>query len=245
MTGLRHLVHRLLFRGYYRLVQYNYRNELLVRTNQTAAGAFATYELVPRHRTDSMLAAIDAHCASDAVIYDVGANAGAYALGLTADAPDRAVVAFEPGPRAVAKLQANRAASGLESQVSLRHCGLGAHPGEHTFYESTLPELSGFDRASATRWGASVAATHRVPMYRLDDVVDSLHSPDVIKLDVEGAGASVLRGAGETLEAHTPTVFIEVHDSFPETVATMRELLVNLDYEITQCDGYWRCDPPS
>lgn len=243
MSGLRNLARGLLFRGYYRLVQYNYDRELIVRTNQTAAGAFATYELAPRHRRDSMLAAMDAHCAPDAVIYDIGANAGVYALGLTAAAPDRHVVAVEPGPRAIAKLRANRAASELDPQVSVCHCGLGAHSGQHTFYESTLPELSGFDRASATRWGATVAATHQVSVRRLDAIADSYPPPDVIKIDVEGAGASVLRGATETLQTHTPTLFIEIHDSFPETVATMRELLVNLDYEITQCDGYWRCAP--
>lgn len=231
----------MLHRGYYRVVQANYACELVVRTNQTAAGAFATYELAPRHASDPMLAAMDADCSADAVIYDIGANAGAYALGLTADRPDRRVIAFEPGPRAVRKLRANRAASTLEDRVTIRHCGLGDTSGQRRFYESSLPELSAFNRASATRFGASVTATHEVPMCRLDDLAAGLSPPDAIKLDVEGAGAAVLRGMQETLQTHTPAVFIEVHDSFPETTAAMRELLTDSGYHITQQDAYWRC----
>ena len=243
MFGVAQLIRRGLARGYYRLVRHNYDHRLFARKNQTAAGVFTTYELAPRHRTDPMLAAMDADCAPDAVVYDVGANAGAYALGVTAEQPARRVLAVEPSPPAVAKLRANRRASGLEDRVWIEPTGLGTDTGARRFYESSLPELSAFGRASATRFGATVVATHEVPVCRLDDLVADYPPPDAIKIDVEGAGAAVLQGATSTLTTHGPTLFIEVHESFPDTVATMRTVLDDAGYRIEDGDGYWRCVP--
>ncbi len=40
--------------------------------------------------------------------------------------------------------------------------------------------------------------------------------PDVMKVDVEGSEASVLRGARRLLAARRATLFVEVHDAFAE-----------------------------
>ncbi len=47
----------------------------------------------------------------------------------------------------------------------------------------------------------------------VDDMVDdaSLRRVDVIKIDVDGAEADVLRGAHRTLERFHPHLFVEVH----------------------------------
>ncbi|SEH13379.1 methyltransferase, FkbM family [Natronorubrum sediminis] len=236
------------YRTYDRVAWANYEYELLARTNRTAAGTVRCYEPLTRHADDSMLEEVAARCGSTDVIYDIGANVGIYALALASGSPDRRVVAFEPSPSTCERLQANIRANALENRIDVRPCGLGAETRTRPFYVSTYPELSAFDRESATRWGASVTDVRSVSSYRLDDLVredDALSPPDVLKIDVEGAAPDVLRGARATLECHEPTVFVETHDEglagdVPAETATALE---SVGYEIDERDGYWRCSP--
>jgi 23S rRNA U2552 (ribose-2'-O)-methylase RlmE/FtsJ len=54
----------------------------------------------------------------------------------------------------------------------------------------------------------------RVKFVRLDDLVSKLNleSVDIIKIDVEGAGALVIKGAEKIIEKHKPIIFFEVHN---------------------------------
>lgn len=245
----RSLARGVAYRTYDRVAQTNYEHEFVARTNRTAAGPVRCYEPLTRHAADSMLEDVDRCAGATDAIYDIGANVGIYALALASDSPDRSVIAFEPSPPTCERLRANIRANALENRIDVRPCGLGAETRTRPFYVSTYPELSAFDRQSATRWGASVADVRSVSSDRLDDIVhedDALPPPDVLKIDVEGAAPGVLRGARETLERHEPTVFVEIHDEGltgdvpAETAAALEEA----GYEIDEQDGYWRCLPP-
>ncbi|WP_440766623.1 FkbM family methyltransferase [Natronorubrum sp. DTA7] len=235
------------YRGYYRLAAANYDRELLARRNRTPAGTFRCYEPLNRHGNDAMLAELAACCGPSDVVYDIGANVGIYALALTSGATDRHVVAFEPSPAAVKRLWRNVRANDLERRIDVLACGIGDDSGERPFYVSTYPELSAFDRASATRWAAVVADVRSVPIRRLDDIVleDDLFPPDHLKIDVEGAAPAVLRGARTTLERHRPIVFVESHDEglAGDVPGETRAILEALDYEIHERERYWRCEP--
>ena len=235
-------------RGYYRLARANYERELLARRNQTPAGTIRCYEPLNRHGDDAMLAAVATRCGPADVVYDIGANVGIYALALASDRPDRRVIAFEPSPTTVQQLLANIRLNALEDRITIQHCGLGDETGDRPFYVSTYPECSAFDHESATRWGGRVADVRSVPIRRLDDLVGSngdLPPPDILKIDVEGAAAAVLRGARGTLERHRPTVFVEVHDAGLErdVPAETRAELEASGYEIHERETYWRCTP--
>lgn len=230
---------------YHRLTRANYEREWISRRNRTPAGTFRCYELCNRHGDDRMLAELTDCCGPADVVYDVGANVGVYALALASAAPDRRIVAFEPDPSSVDRLRANVRLNGFEDRIDVRPWGLGNENGERPFYRSTYPELSAFDRASASRWEASVAGVVHVPVRRLDDVLRERPSPDVLKLDVEGAAPAVLRGGRETLERHRPTVFLEVHEDGLEgdVPGAVRRQLAELPYDVRERKGYWRCDP--
>lgn len=236
-TQVRHTATRL----YFRLARFNYERRLLTRTNRTPAGRFWSYEPLNRHGNDSMLAAMAEFCGPEATIYDVGANVGIYTLALASSAKGRHLIAFEPAPVTAEQLRANVACNDLEKQVDIHQCGLGGTDDEHPFYVSTLPELSGFDRQSATRWGASVEEVVSVQLRRLDTIRETLPSPDVVKLDVEGAGPEVLRGGQALIAEERPVFFIEPHE-LTET-QEMQEILLGLDYRIEVYDDYWRCLP--
>jgi len=48
--------------------------------------------------------------------------------------------------------------------------------------------------------------------FTLDSFFEDREAPNVIKIDVEGAGFQVLKGATEILEEYKPDIFIELHD---------------------------------
>ncbi|MEN3041506.1 MAG: FkbM family methyltransferase [Bacteroidia bacterium] len=56
----------------------------------------------------------------------------------------------------------------------------------------------------------------------------ALHTVDWIKIDVEGAEVAVLEGAAETLQRFSPTLWIEIHDTWEE----IERLLAQLSYEV-------------
>lgn len=233
------------YRGYYRLAAENYRRELYARPNRTPAGRFRCYDLLNRHGDDRMLAAVGAHAGPDDVVYDVGANVGVYALALASSEPARRVVAFEPAPPIVRRLRTNVDCNDVGDRIEIRRCGLGDRSGTASFYVSTYPELSAFDRERATRWEAAVQDVVEVPIRRLDDVVDSLPPPDVLKLDVEGAATRVLRGASDTLAATEPTLFVERHEGecSGSGPSDLRSVVEAAGYRIEDRGDFWRCEP--
>ncbi|MFO7833502.1 MAG: FkbM family methyltransferase [Halohasta sp.] len=247
LTWLRRRLRWVGYRSYYRLVAANYAHRWLATENRTPAGRFDSYDLLNRHGSDPMLAELEAHCGPDAVIYDIGANVGVYALALAVDAPNRRLVAVEPTPRTCAHLRANVDCNGLGDRIEIIEGGLGDADGTRRFFVSTYPELSGFDRESATRWEADIAETVDVPIHRVDTIAADHEPPDAIKVDVEGASPAVLRGARETLETHRPPLFIEIHEAglSVDTGREVRAILREVGYTIAERDDYWRCDPPA
>jgi len=240
-----HRVRWLGYRSYYRLVDANYAHRWLSTEKRTPAGRFRSYDFLNRHGGDRMLAELHDQCGPDAVIYDIGANVGVYALALAADSPRRRLLAFEAAPRTRAQLRTNVDCNDLGDRIEVVECGVGDEDATRPFFVSTYAELSGFDRESAIRWEASLAEIVEVPIRRVDTIAASHDPPDAIKIDVEGASPAVLRGAPETLKTHQPTLFIEVHEEglSADTGREVREILKKVDYTITERDDYWRCEP--
>lgn len=130
------------------------------------------------------------------VLFDVGANVGAYAL-VGALRPQGAlrVVAFEPAYPTYALLCANVAHNHVGSDVSPLPVALGDRTG---LTEFPLHDLRGgaalHDRAQAAYVQPAVSA-------RADELVRSwgVPAPAHVKLDTDGAELAVLRGMGDLL----------------------------------------------
>ncbi|MDI9619976.1 MAG: FkbM family methyltransferase [Candidatus Nezhaarchaeota archaeon] len=62
--------------------------------------------------------------------------------------------------------------------------------------------------------GEILVGQEKVPMLSLDELVERLILPhvDVIKIDVEGAGLSVIQGALMTISKNRPIIFLEIHN---------------------------------
>ena len=74
---------------------------------------------------------------------------------------------------------------------------------------------------------------------RLDDTLPTGYRPDLIKIDVEGAEANVLRGAVETLHASRPVIILEHGGAGAGSTrpAQIHPLLVGCGYDVFDIDG--------
>jgi FkbM family methyltransferase len=144
------------------------------------------------------------------VCYDVGGYRGFFA-GVCALAGASAVHVFEPFPENVLRIQ-SLVESNPSLPLALHPMAIGGEVGETQFLvmsEASMGKLagSGFQKQAAS------SATLRVPLETLDHLRDTgaIPPPDLIKIDVEGAEAMVLRGAQRILAENLPRLFVEIH----------------------------------
>ncbi|MFC6905229.1 FkbM family methyltransferase [Halalkalicoccus tibetensis] len=233
---------------YYRLAAANHRHRAVATEKRVHDGSFRSYELYDRHGNDWLLAALLDRCRDGQIVVDVGANTGVYALSVAAEHPDATVVAIEPNPDTAAALRANVEASGFEDRIATLELGLGEEDGTLPFHRSSYHELSSFNRFNAERWGARVVGREEVPIRTLDGLIDrgEIPPPDHLKIDVEGFGPAVLRGARGTLRTHRPTVYLEPHartegesDATGGTADELEALLGAASYDVIRAEEGW------
>ncbi len=152
------------------------------------------------------------------VVLDVGANIGLYTRFLATLGAGE-IVAFEPVESNRRLFLRNMALGGVESFRCLP-IALGDRDEEAEFQIDDMQSTSGaLDRvtggaaAEGRRNLGMPPKTARVTCRRLDSLVAeaSIPSPDVVKLDVEGAEALVLRGGLTTLRTASPRLLVELH----------------------------------
>ena len=152
------------------------------------------------------------------VVYDIGANVGYFSLlASVLVGSEGQVVAFEPLPRNIRYLRQHVQINHLEN-VKIIEAAVAGHDGEAAF---NLGPSSAMGRLAKD-------GDLKVQMVALDTLLadGQLDSPDVIKLDVEGAEYEALRGGWKLLEAHRPLLFLDTHDRTAHhfTMALLDEL---------------------
>jgi FkbM family methyltransferase len=124
---------------------------------------------------------------------DVGANIGSYTI-LASGVIGCRTVAFEPDPATAAALERNISLNKIAERVELRIAAVGHREGEVRF-------SVGLDTQNHVVSGAD-AIGRSVPMQSLDRALfGNGRVPILIKIDVEGHEAEVLRGARTVLGA--------------------------------------------
>lgn len=121
---------------------------------------------------------------------DVGANMGYFSVLWASLNPTSKVTSFEPVARNVELLTGNRDGNRLGDRIEIIAKAVSDFSGQLTF-DAGPPEQTGWG-------GISGAGALSIPCVRLDDLIGD-ESVDLMKIDVEGAEALVLRGAERTL----------------------------------------------
>jgi len=146
-------------------------------------------------------------------VVDVGANLGVFSA-LAADC-GADVTAVEPHPPT-----AQRARENLDGDCRVIEAALGAECGSVAL--AVEQDAVGTQRPAVSDSGA----------WTVDQLPgDRLPSPDVLKVDVEGAEVAVLDGFKRTLAAGQPhTVFVEAHSA--DAAAAVTERLAGTGYAV-------------
>lgn len=154
------------------------------------------------------------------VVIDVGANIGAHTIFFAnATAPGGAVIAFEPQRMVYQTLCANIALNSLMN-VFAERMAVGDTPGS-----LLVPDLD--PRVPLNFGGLSIEGNTSgvpVPVVTLD--ATPLRGVRLIKVDVEGMEAAVLRGARQTIARLKPILFVENDrdEKSHELIAVVHEL---------------------
>lgn len=137
------------------------------------------------------------------VAVDVGANVGNHALFFAAHFAE--VLAFEPHPRTHALLALN---ASLRSNVRCFPFALSDRVG--TAMLATPPGNAGMASIETADGAADSRGAVEVPLRRLDDLAELAgRRVALLKIDVEGHEAAVIRGAQAVLRRDRPAVVFE------------------------------------
>jgi FkbM family methyltransferase len=146
------------------------------------------------------------------VILDIGANRGQSIRFFQQLFPACLIHAFEPNAKLFAQLSRHFSAPG----VILHQAGMSAAPGELLFHENVLDETSSFESVQAD--SAYLKTKSRILLVEVNQLTTQSYpvkvttidqfladtgitEADIVKVDVEGHEAAVLRGAAQALAA--------------------------------------------
>lgn len=157
-------------------------------------------------------------------VLDVGAHTGYYSLvAAQAAGPSGRVFAFEPLPRNLDFLRQHRKLNQVEN-LEIIPAAAGPKTGTENFAEGPDTTAGHIGQGPLT-----------VDVVDLDSFAEKRNlRPGVLKIDVEGGGADVIRGAQRLLATFKPLIFFALHNAAERDA--VREL-VRQGYGLQILDG--------
>jgi FkbM family methyltransferase len=167
------------------------------------------------------------------VTYDIGSWHGFFA-GVMAAQGAGEVHVFEPLPANAARIR-KLIELNPDKQIVLHTCAIGDRDAPMDLMvmaESSMAKL----KASPFQTEVASGECLRVPMRSIDSMLaaGNIAPPALMKIDVEGAELLVLQGACNTLRAHKPEIFAEVHSS--ALLSQCSSLLQDVGYTLELLD---------
>lgn len=140
-------------------------------------------------------------------VYDIGAQAGFYSLAFSRLVGDGRVYSFEPLPENCVNLLDHLRLNNIKNVIA------------HQMAISDRSGLVDFRIGISNAMGSitNVPSMYRVYTVTIDELAekDGLPLPDLVKMDVEGSEASVLRGATGVLRARRTVWLVALHGQQP------------------------------
>jgi FkbM family methyltransferase len=177
--------------------------------------------------------AIIEHVRPGDICFDIGGYRG-YISGVMALGGALKVLVFEPLP---ANQQAVRRLCELNPHLPINLVTVALGAVDETAFLKIMPDSS-MGKLAKSSFQADATAVGEIPVMvrRIDSLVQSreIPSPNVVKIDVEGAEVDVVSGALETLRTSRPTVFLEAHSAELEKACSQQFL--RLGYKIRRIE---------
>lgn len=142
------------------------------------------------------------------LVFDIGANIGAFTIAAGTKVPDCTVISLEPEPVTYSQLSANVELNDLDDRVMCRQIAVSGEIGRDTLHVAGVRNQGAHSLARTFHHGDE---TVDVQTTTVDALSEEYGTPDVIKIDVEGAEAAVLRGMEETIRQGVK-LQIDVHE---------------------------------
>ena len=173
-------------------------------------------------------------------IYDIGANCGQMALYFSKMVGQEGkVVSFEPVSTNADTLRKNLTLNKI-ANVHLIEAAVSSDSETKVFYFDQDHHTMGTLQTAMVTQG-TWSTTFEVPCVRLDDLLceGTIPPPDWMKIDVEGAGLSVIEGALTLIREHLPSIYFEVHaaDSKAHELHALHRLKNEFGYDIKYLNG--------
>jgi FkbM family methyltransferase len=173
------------------------------------------------------------HLAQGGVFYDIGANAGFYAvIAARAVGPTGHVYAFEPMPVLAERVRENASLNSMKN-LEVIEAAVSDEDGVTTFgAQGSLSMLSSIGGArGATTKPLAVRAL------RVDTFSASHCPPTLILIDIEGDELKALQGGLRTIATYQPILMVEVHYLGEAFVDFYGRNLSPLGYDAATYDG--------
>ena len=175
---------------------------------------------------DALLRFASEYVKADSIVWDIGANVGAFSVAAASIAIHGSTLAVDADPFLVSLLQrTTRHASNHALNIQTLCTAIGAKNGLATFCIARNGRASSFLATAKGRAAAGGSTIQQiVPITTLNALQETFPSPTIIKIDVEGAEMDVLRGGAECIQKHRPVMLIEVgHDCVPQATDLLKE----------------------
>lgn len=181
------------------------------------------------------------HVRPGSVVFDVGANRGQSALLFAKLVGGTGlVVSLEPAPREFETLCRNVALNS-GARIRLIQAAASDTDGTAAFLYSAVRNTQGKLNNVEAGYALEEVQTISVPTVTLDSLLKEIPPPDFLKVDVEGAGSAVFRGAVRMLTEVRPIIYIELHGR--EEQEGVRDEVQSRGYELRTGDGSVVADP--
>jgi FkbM family methyltransferase len=169
------------------------------------------------------------------LVFEVGTHVGFFTVQLATRA--RLVVAFEPDGGNLSRTLQNLERNDLRNVMAVS-AACGASPGLAPFVRDVRTGAAG--GLAAHHHGEQAGPRTTVPVVRLEDAVSLAGTPDLVKIDAEGAEAAVLEGMGSLLDGPT-RVLVEVGET---TKGPVHDLLRRRGYRLLNPNAGMVEQPP-
>ena len=180
-------------------------------------------------------------CKNKMCFVDVGAHVGLVSLPAASVMPKNSkVISFEPALKNLEMLKKHINLNNFIDQIIIENFLLGEkNIHEVTFFQDKKPTgMNSIVKNEKTNYQLT-----KVTQISLDSYFENnQYSPDIMKIDVEGAEINVLMGAKKTIRKHKPVIYLSVHPiniiRFGQSIKMLSKIIQDLNYSCYEINGY-------